>query len=78
MNDELNAKLLAHELLISHLLLLATMAHPAPKQRLEHIQQSLAKLTPTFVAKRKLSPQVGDLALKHINAAIEVNLVALP
>ncbi len=78
MNDELNAQLLAHELLISYLLLLATMAHPEPKQRLEQIQEALAKLTPTLVAKRNLSPQVGDLALKHINSAMHVTFLALP
>lgn len=78
MNDKLDAQLLAHELLLQNVLLLSAMANPEPKHHLEHIQQSLATLTPMVVAKRNLSPEVGDLALKHINSFMDTALKALP
>ncbi len=77
MNDNLEATQLAHELLISFLLLRDAAAQQDPRYLFEQTQLSWAKSMPMTVTTRNLSLETGELALKHINAMMEATLQAL-
>lgn len=78
MNDELNAKLFSHELLIINLLLLTAHAMKHPRSHLESSREALTNRIPTLRAVQELGPQFGDMVLDNVNALLDATIRSLP